>query len=304
MSDSSKKAKENLRIALANKEKWGKLNIMSLEETYYSKDIDWAKARGWALQMMDSIRGLREEFVLDCITKGDGNCFPTAILQQIRRPDVIENQKSHDPTILLMMTQAGLRRSVFEFLTRCTHPLIESWKENFKNITDMEWKDYWSYKYMLKSGIWADEIFIRGTAFFLNMDIVIHQNKHPTIEKISGNMDNEHIACENPMLHVGYLANLHYQSIIPRAQIDSKQHDIKQKVEAQKKVEVKVAIPTTEIEDLQREIVKVRKIGEVADQKKEEDTKLLEGISTYIYLISLLNFTLLHYFIPYFTSLP
>ena len=97
MSDSSKKAKENLRIALANKEKWGKLNIMSLEETYYSKDIDWAKARRWALQMMDSIRGLREEFVLDYITKGDGNCFPTAILQQIRRPDVLGNQNSHDP---------------------------------------------------------------------------------------------------------------------------------------------------------------------------------------------------------------
>ena len=297
MSESSKKAKENLRIALANKEKCGELNIMRLEETYYSKDNDWGKARRWALQMMDSIRGLREEFVLDCITKGDGNCFPTAILQQIRRPHVIENQKSHDPTILLMMTQAGLRRSVFEFLTRCTHPLIESWKENFKNITDMEWTDYWSFKYMLKSGIWADEIFIRGTAFFLNMDIVIHQNKHPRIEKISGNMDNEHIACENPVLHVGYLANLHYQSIIPRAQINNKPLDIKQKVEAQKKVEVKFASQTTEIEDLEREIIKARKMGTVADQNKEEDSKKLEGIYTYIYLFSLLHyFTLLIYF--------
>ena len=157
----SEKAKENLRIALANREKWGELNIMRLEKTYYSNDKDWHKARGWALQMMDSVRGLREEFVLDFITKGDGNCFPTAILQQIRRPDVIQNQRSHDPINLLMKTQAGLRRSVFEFLTRSTHPLIQSWKQNFKNITDMEWKDYWSYKYMLKSGIWADEIFIR-----------------------------------------------------------------------------------------------------------------------------------------------
>ena len=133
---------------------------------------------------------------------------------------------------------------------------------------------------MLKSGTWADEIFIRGTAFFLNMDIVIHQNKHPRIEKISGNMDNEHIACENPVLHVGYLANLHYQSIIPRAQINNKPLDIKQKVDAQKKVEVKVVSQTTEIEDLQRETIKSRKMGEVADQKREEDTEKLEGTST------------------------
>ena len=55
MSESSRKAKENLRIALAHTEKWGELMIMALEHTYYSSDIDWKKARGWALRMMDSI---------------------------------------------------------------------------------------------------------------------------------------------------------------------------------------------------------------------------------------------------------
>ena len=271
----SKKAKENLRIALANREKWGELKIMMLEETYYSKDKDWHKARGWALQMMDSIRGLREEFVLDFITKGDGNCFPTAILQQIRRPDVIQHQRSHDPTKLLIMTQAGLRRSVFEFLTRCTHPLIESWKLNFKNITDMEWKDYWSYKYMLKSGIWADEIFIRGTAFFLNMDIEIHQNKHPRIERISGNMDDLNIPCENPVLHVGYLSNLHYQSIIPKRQIKS---NVKEEVVAQENVDEKAERENSDIEDLQRDTDKTGKNGEVTDEKKEEEDESFEGM--------------------------
>ena len=265
MSEFSKKVKENLRIALANREKWGQLNIMRLEDTYYSKDRDWGKARGWALQIMDSIRGLREEFDLDFITKGEGNCFPTSILQQIRRTDVIENQKSHNPITLLMMTQAGLRRAVFEFLSRSTHPLIESWKTNFKNITDMEWKDYWSYKHMLKSGTWADEIFIRGTAFFLNMDIVIHQNKHPRTERISGNLDDLNIPCDNPVLHVGYLSNLHYQSIVPRGQINSNPLDSKEKVEAQNKVYEKL------------ETDKAGKNGEVANQKKEEEAQSLKG---------------------------
>ena len=138
---------------------------------------------------------------------------------------------------------------------------------------------------MLKSGIWADELFIRGTAYFLNMDIVIHQNRDPVINRISGNMDNEIIPCKNPVLHVGYLANLHYQSIIPRAQIISKPLDIKKKDEAQKKVEVKFVSQTTEIEDLQRETYEAR--------KKEEETKKLEGILTFICLLYL---NLLYYF--------
>ena len=269
MSESSRKAKENLRIALALKEKWGELMTMTLEHTYYSSDIDWKKARGWALRMMDTIRGLREEFLLDSITKGDGNCFPTAILQQLRRPEIIENMTGHDPVQLLMMTQAGLRRAVFQFLTTSTHSLIETWKQNFENMTGMKWLHYWSCKHMLKSGIWADELFIRGTAYFLNMDIVIHQNRDPVIKRISGNMDDENIPCENPVLHVGYLANLHYQSIIPRAQSDSKPLDIKKKDKAQKKVEVKFASQTTEIEDLQRETNKAR--------KEDDETNKLEG---------------------------
>ena len=272
----SEKAKENLRIALANREKRGELKIMMLEETYYSKDKDWHKARGWALQIMDSIRGLREEFDLDFITKGDGNCFPTSILQQIRRPDVIENQRSHSPITLLMMTQAGLRRAVFEFLSRSTHPLIESWKTNFKNITDMEWKDYWSYNHMLKSGIWADEIFIRGTAFFLKMDIVIHQNRHPRTERISGNIDNLNIPCENPVLHVGYLSNLHYQSIIPRGQIDSKILDVKKEDEVLREIDEKPVVENKE--DLTRKTDKSERNGEVEDQKKEEEAKKLKGM--------------------------
>ena len=164
------------------------------------------------------------------------------------------------------MTQAGLRRSVFEFLSRCTHPLIESWKQNFKNITDMEWKDYWSYKYMLKSGIWADEIFIRGTAFFLNMDIEIHQNKHPRIERISGNMDDLNIPCQNPVLHVGYLSNLHYQSILPRGQVNTKPLDGKQKVGDQNR------------NDQKMETDKAVKNGEEANLEKEEKDQSLKGM--------------------------
>ena len=106
---------------------WNEYNEIDAKKK--RSDIDWKKARGWALRMMDTIRGLREEFLLDSITKGDGNCFPTAILQQLRRPEIIENLTGHDPVQLLMMTQAGLRKAVFQFLTTSTHLLIETWKQ-------------------------------------------------------------------------------------------------------------------------------------------------------------------------------
>ena len=142
----------------------------------------------------------------------------------------------------------------------------------------MEWKDYWSYKYMLKSGIWADEIFIRGTAFFLNMDIEIHQNKHPRIERISGNMDDLNIPCDNPVLHVGYLSNLHYQSIIPRSQVNNKPLDVKEKPKTHKKVDEQAERENTDVEDLEGETDKAEKNGDVADEKKEVETKSFEGM--------------------------
>ena len=88
MGESSRKAKENLRIALAHTEKWGELMIMALEHTYYSSDIDWKKARGWALRMMDTIRGLREEFLLDSITQKE-----MEIVFQLQFCNNLEDQK-------------------------------------------------------------------------------------------------------------------------------------------------------------------------------------------------------------------
>ena len=160
-----------------------------------------------------------------------------------------------------MMTQAGLRRAVFQFLSTTTHPLKETWKQNFENMTGMKWQHYWSYKYMLRSGIWADEIFIRGTAYYLNMDIVIHQNRDPVIERISGNMENENIPCANPELHVGYLFSLHYQSILPRSQVN-RNFKIKE-----------------ENEELQ-DPLKEKKSEERAVSKKydEEEAEKLEGM--------------------------
>ena len=66
----------------------------------------------------------------------------------------------------------------------------------------------------------ALELFLRSTAWLLQLNIVLHQNVTGYPEKtISGNMQNENIPCDGPKLHLGYLLNKHYQSLLPRVDV-------------------------------------------------------------------------------------
>ena len=59
---------------------------MDYLETF--KHEEWKASRLCAEEMMRDIPGLNGEFDLDQITLGDGQCFMTSYLQQLRRPDV------------------------------------------------------------------------------------------------------------------------------------------------------------------------------------------------------------------------
>ena len=85
MSPIERKEKSNLRIPLNEAEEalTRNLEVMRMEETIYHEE--WTRDRELAQEMMLGIPGLLDEFVLDFITKGDGGCFVTAILQQLRR---------------------------------------------------------------------------------------------------------------------------------------------------------------------------------------------------------------------------
>ena len=64
-----------------------KVTMMDYEETF-GQGKDWENSRLWADEMMRDIPRLKEEFKLDQITLGDGQCFMTSCIQQLRRPDV------------------------------------------------------------------------------------------------------------------------------------------------------------------------------------------------------------------------
>ena len=105
----SNKKKSNLRIAKNEEERNQGLVVMKLQDTYHDKD--WINDREWALDIMQ-IPGLKEAFTLDFITKGDGNCYMTAFLQQMRRPEILETLQRQHRNFIKHFDQKALRRKM------------------------------------------------------------------------------------------------------------------------------------------------------------------------------------------------
>ena len=193
-----------------------KLMVMDYMETF--KFDEWKVSREMAEEMMRTIPGLKEEFKLDHITLGDGACFYTAAIQQLRRSEVNERLSPINRTLCKTADPRSFKSMVRRFMLKCGHPVVQNIKANFENFMEgMSWEHYWSIKYIMRPEIWADELFLRATAWFLKLDIVVHQNiPNCPIKTISGNIDDDQTASDGPKLHVAYLLNRHYQSILPR----------------------------------------------------------------------------------------
>ena len=144
--------------------------------------------------MMRTIPKLKEEFEVDQITFGDGQCFSTACIQQIRRPDVNKSLDSRWQKYSWIMDPRAFKSQVRKFMQDNKHQKVKDLKIQLENFTGMSWKVYWSAKYIMKKSTWADHVFIQSSAWFLQKDIVIHQNiKSKPTTTISGNINDENI---------------------------------------------------------------------------------------------------------------
>ena len=189
--------------------------VMNYDETFQYDE--WESSRKCADEMMQTIPRLKDVFELDDITFGDGQCFSTSCIQQIRRPEV---NNCLNPTLQKyswIMDPRAFKYQVRKFMQTSQHSRIQELKENWKNFTGMSWEDYWKATHILKKSTWADHEFIQSAAWFLHLDIVIHQDvpSKPMIT-ISGNINDENVPCNGTKLHIGYLLGRHYQSLLPR----------------------------------------------------------------------------------------
>ena len=98
----------------------------------------------------------------------------------------------------------------------CQHQKVQDLKGNWQNFTGMRWEEYWGANHIMKKSTWADHEFIQSAAWFLQLDIVIHQDiPGNPVTTISGNIDDESEPCKGYPLHIGYLMGRHYQSLLP-----------------------------------------------------------------------------------------
>ena len=123
--------------------------------------------------LAEAIRRCNLLLKLDNKTEGYGNCFPNAIIQQCRRPEINKWLCEKNP-IEILKSQQALRRQVTSFALNCQHSIVNDYKRNYEAVlgkTDKNWKEYW--KNMERDGTWVDSVFIQITAWLIGLDIQI-----------------------------------------------------------------------------------------------------------------------------------
>ena len=83
--------------------------------------------------LAEAIRRCNLQLKLDNKTEGYGNCFPNAIIQQCRRPEINNWLREKNPMGMFKSSQA-LRRQVTNFALHCEHKSVTDYKKNYETI--------------------------------------------------------------------------------------------------------------------------------------------------------------------------
>ena len=185
----------------------------------------WENERKLADGIMESLErnGVDDVFKLDHLTKGKGNCFMVAIIQQLRREEVYERSRPDVKKIAASMNHRFLRVGVYDWIMQnLSHPKIIRMREMYdldqviKRDLGEEtktWQQYWNH--MLKDGIWADNWFVQACAIFLSMNFWIMDTtctKKKPYFQIDGNIEDGEFCTET--LYLGLAHEVHYQSLL------------------------------------------------------------------------------------------
>ena len=119
------------------KEPPDRVTMMDYGETF-GQGEDWENSRILADEMMRTIPGLREEYGLDQITLGDGQCYMTSVIQQLRRPEVNSCLSPKWQSISRHLDPRGFKFQVKRFMNSSSHPRVQFIKDNVFNAS----KDY------------------------------------------------------------------------------------------------------------------------------------------------------------------
>ena len=99
---------------------------------------------------------------LDNRTEGFGNCFPNAMVQQCRRPEIRTWLQKNKPWAIFN-GQQSLRAKVQHFAMKSRHQAVADLRTEYEQVIgpvdNKSWSDYWNE--MAQDGTWVDHIFIQ-----------------------------------------------------------------------------------------------------------------------------------------------
>ena len=186
--------------------------ILSMEASH--KYEEWFGIRDIGMKIERKAQELDQDLKLDNLTRGKGNCFPIAVLQQINRNEICQNVDSKLREMASIINHREFRGKIAIFMLKSKLPHVQAYRKQFEEVTNTKWNKYCNK--MTKNGEYVDSHFVQCTAWCLKMDIMIldeNATKEKPFMKISGSEDAD---VKLPVLFIG-LSDEHYQSLLPKS---------------------------------------------------------------------------------------
>ena len=147
--------------------------ILSIEASY--KFEEWFGIREIGKKIEKKAEEVGQDIRLDNLTRGSGNCFPIAVLQQLNRNEIYQSLDSKLRETAASINHLEFRTRVAMFMLKSKLPHVLSYRKQFEEITGEKWNRYCGN--MTKKGIYVDSHFVQCTAWYLKMDLwILDQN--------------------------------------------------------------------------------------------------------------------------------
>ena len=112
----------------------------------------WGCERDLADKVMRYVKQNNLKFKLDKLTRGQGNCYPVAVLQQLRRKEIFQAMAQDLKEAALNLDHMKLRKMVVNYIIGSKDVKIRQMHENYiqsmcaladMGEATMTWQQYW-----------------------------------------------------------------------------------------------------------------------------------------------------------------
>ena len=127
-------------------------NLQVMDYDYALTYETWKSERNLADRIMSYITKMNLNYKLDKLTRGLGNCFPLAVLQQLSQREIFKFLKPEMKTIVRNLDHQGLRRRVKDFIFTSNDERLTPLRTNFEEAMNASansggpsetWQHYW-----------------------------------------------------------------------------------------------------------------------------------------------------------------